>query len=122
MASDIIESAIETWSKAEVVYQPSPRSATIEAVHLVNLISGEHPELEDNLIELTRHEHQLVSAYSLLTLEKMGSSSLADLDEAVLDRREKISLRQGSFANSMDLGGLARQIKKRYCSKLEVDK
>jgi hypothetical protein len=57
--------------------------------------------------------NQLLVAYALQTLELMGSPALADLPDELLERRQQVTLQSGSFRNSMDLGGLARQIRRR---------
>jgi hypothetical protein len=77
-----------------------------------------HPECEDALFELLTNPSQLVVAYSLITLELMRSNKLAELPAELLTNRSKITLSLGSFRNSMDLGGLARQIQKRAKARL----
>jgi hypothetical protein len=55
----------------------------------------------------------LVVAYALQTLELMGSPALPELPDELLERRQQVTFICGSFKNSMDLGGLARQLRKR---------
>jgi hypothetical protein len=76
-------------------------------------IAQEHPDCHDALSDLLGSESQLVAAYALLTLELMGSDIVANLPAELLDRRQQITLLTGSFKNSVDLGGLARQVQKR---------
>jgi hypothetical protein len=71
------------------------------------------PECHDGLLALLSSPNQLLVAYALQTLELMGSPALADLPDELLERRQQVTFQCGSFRNSMDLGGLARQIRKR---------
>ena len=90
------------------------RQGQPEARAFVERIATEFRECEQKLTELVEHENQLVVAYTLLTLELMGSHKLRTLPSSLLERRSKLTLRIGSFSTSMDLGGLARQLQKRH--------
>jgi hypothetical protein len=111
-ASPLLEEAARVWAKAQIVYEsPSwqghpPARALVEQLARI-------PECHDGLLALVPSRHQLVVAYTLQTLEMMGSRALAELPQELLDRRQQVTFLCGSFKNSMDLGGLARQIRKR---------
>jgi hypothetical protein len=64
------------------------------------------------LVGLLSSPNQLVVAYALLTLRKMNSNVRANLTGDLANRKQKITFVAGSFLNSMDLGGLARQYRK----------
>jgi hypothetical protein len=106
---DYFEQALSVWRKAQVVtdaYRSDPIVCFDEVVA--------HPELyHDQLVAALNDQSQLVVAYCLLALEKMKSPALAALPDSLLARREKITIRFGSFSTSSDLGGLARQLKKK---------
>lgn len=111
-ASRLLDEAVRVWAKAQVVYDsPSwkghpPARALVEQVASV-------PECHDGLVALLSSSSQLVVAYTLRTLELMDSPALAALPDELLERRQQVTFLCGSFKNSMDLGGLARQIRKR---------
>jgi hypothetical protein len=79
---------------------------------LVEILTA-RPDLEEKLLELLNHPHQLVVAYALLTLDRMESSTLKNLPEELLKRKEKVSLITGSFSQKMELGAFARHIQKK---------
>jgi hypothetical protein len=74
---------------------------------------AQHPGVEPAVYDMLSDPSQVVVAYSLITLELMGSHKLADLPEYLLANRSNITLILGSFRNGMNLGGLARMIQKR---------
>lgn len=113
MAMDnLVKQALVCWEKSQLVYlSPSFRSVPEERMWVEKL--ADDIDLEMDVLNLIDASNHIVIAYSLLTLERMQSDHLLEIVEKLSDRREKISLIKGSFATSMDLGGLARQIKKR---------
>jgi hypothetical protein len=112
-AEEIISRAVEVWRKAQVVYDCPPRLGYPEALAVAEEIAKSHPECESLLIDLLLDNHQLVVAYSLLTLKMMKSAALQNLPADLLQRRSNIKIISGSFANGTDLGGLTREIQKR---------
>ena len=74
---------------------------------------ADHPEEEDNLTRLLETEKHLVAAYILLALEAMKAPGLRLVLGNFENRREKVTLLCGSFSTAMDLGGLARSIRKK---------
>jgi hypothetical protein len=111
--SALIQRATDIWKKAQLVYQGPGRYGDPVPLQIAVEIAEKHPDCQDALIGLLDSECQLVAAYALLTLEMMGSDVLTDLPAGLLDRRQQITLHMGSVRNSMDLGGLARQVQKR---------
>jgi len=108
----LLDEAAQVWAKAQVVYEsPSwdghpPARVQVEQI-------ARCPECHGGLIALLSSPCQLVVAYVLETLELMGSPALAELPDELLERRQQVTFVMGSFKNSMDLGGLARQLRKR---------
>jgi hypothetical protein len=109
----LIERAKAVWSKAQFVYNGPTRLGLPDALQVSLEIAQNHPECHDALLTLLLSESQLVAAYALLTLEAMGSDVVRSLPVELLDCRKQISLQTGSFRNSTDFGGLARQVQKR---------
>jgi hypothetical protein len=112
-ASTILERAIGLWRTAQVVYAGPTRLGCAEPREAVFQVARDHPECHDGLVQLLFSDNQLVAPYALLTLQAMGSRMLEILPQELLERREKITIDIGSFRNSMDLGGLFRQVQKR---------
>ena len=105
-------SRIRGGAKARVVYESPSWEGQPPARALVEQIV-QIAECHDRLLGLLSSPNQLVVAYALQTLALMGSPALADLPDELLERRQQVTFLCGSFKNSMDLGGLARQIRKR---------
>jgi hypothetical protein len=78
------------------------------ARHMAEILK-DHPALEVKLIELLNHKSQLVVAYSLLALEMMDSPAVGSLPTALLERKEKITLMMGSFADKNGAGSLCKE-------------
>src|SRR5262245_28815537 len=108
----LVEEAAQVWARAQVVYDaPSwegepPARAFVEQVATV-------PDCHDGLVAMLSSPNQLVVAHALQALELMRSPVLAELPDELRDRRQKVTFQCGSFRNSMDLGGYARQVRKR---------
>jgi hypothetical protein len=107
----LLAEAARVWAKAQIVYDTAslegypPARALVEQVACV-------PECHDWLLALLSAPNQLVVAYALRALELMGSPALPELPDELLERGQQVTFQCGSFRNSMDLGGLARQIRK----------
>src|SRR4051812_29097389 len=111
--ADTLEREVVLWRKAQVVHEGPTRLGFPEPLEAVLEIARGHPECHDGLVRLLSSEDQLVVAYALLTLQAMRSRVLENVPQQLLERREKVTIDIGSFRNSMDLGGLARQVRKR---------
>src|SRR5262249_36619410 len=111
-ASALLAEVAKVWAKAQVVYESPSWKGNPTARALVEQIA-QVSECHDGLLTLLSSPSQLVVAYALLTLELMKSSALADLPDELLERLQQVTSVCGSFKNSIDLGGLARQIRKR---------
>lgn len=111
-ASVLLEEATRIWMNAQIVYESPSWEGHPPARALVEQLAR-LPQCHDGLVALLSSANQLVVAYALQTLELMESSVLTELPDEVLERRQKATFQCGSFKNSMDLGGFARQIRKR---------
>jgi hypothetical protein len=111
-ASAVLDQAARLWAKAQIVYESPSWEGHPAARALMEQIA-QLPECHDGLLALLSSPSQLVVAYVLQTLELMGSPALPELPDELLERRQQVTFQCGSFRNSMDLGGLARQIRKR---------
>jgi len=110
-ASALLAEAAQVWAKAQVVYDSPSWEGHPPARVLIEQIAHV-PECHEGLLALLKSPSQLVVAYALHALVLMGSPALADLPDELLERRQQITIQCGSFRNSMDLGGLARHIRK----------
>ena len=108
-SSDAFEGALIAWRSAQVV---TDRYGS-EARQFLDQIAAEPEIYEERLVAVLEDSSQLVVAYSLLALDQMKSHALRSLPEPLLKRREQITMVIGSFKQSMDLGGLARQLAKK---------
>jgi hypothetical protein len=108
----LVDQAARVWAKAQIVDEsPSwqgqpPARALVEQVAACQECHGE-------LVSLLASPNQLLVAHALQALELMQSNVLADLPDELCDRTQQVTFRCGSVKNSMDLGGYARQIRKR---------
>lgn len=108
----LLEEAVQAWSKAQVVHDsPSWEGEPLARVFVEQVATVQ--ECHDGLISLLSSPNQFVVAHALQALELMGSPVLAELPDELCGRRQKITVQSGSFRNSMDLGGYARQVGKR---------
>jgi hypothetical protein len=116
----ILDQAVRLWEKAQILYTAPTRSPQLpEQLAIAERIAAEYPQFHDAVVNLLSSSHQLVVAYSLMTLRIMNSPILAELSEELLNRREKVTVSAGCFVNSMDLGGLARQYRKEARRRVE---
>jgi hypothetical protein len=104
--------ATSVWAKAQLLYEGPTRIGMPEALELVSTVA-DRPDCHDGLIGLLSSPQQLVVGYALMALARMGSPALAELSDELCSRRENIGIQCGSFRSGMDLGGLARQYRKR---------
>lgn len=108
----LLADATQVWAKAQIVRDEPSWQGKSEARAFVEKVAAV-PACHDALLKLLSSPKQLVVAHALQTLELMGSPVLADLAEELCSRREQVTFQCGSFRTSMDLGGYARQVRKR---------
>lgn len=117
MVSPSVERAKICWARAQVFYSTPAFNGEPEARYWVEELAFQSrllSDIENDLLEAASDKNQLVAAYAMETLFEMGirSEAFKTLVGEATKRREKITIVTGSFSTCMDLGGLARQIKK----------
>jgi hypothetical protein len=115
---DLLDAAVQTWRKAQVVYNPSRAGSPSEA--MVRTIADEIDKYRERLVQCLFHESQLVTAYALLVLRKVNDPALGELPTGLMTRHEKITVCCGSFSDKMELGAFARMLKKEALSRRAV--
>jgi hypothetical protein len=108
----LLAKAVPVWRKAQIVHQAPSWEGRPEARAIAEELA-DYPECEPFLFGLLADPNQLVVAYSLVTLELMGSGRLKELPPDLLTNRSKITLMVGSVRIGKELGGLARELQKR---------
>ena len=73
-------------------------------------MASEHLELEGEMFGALKSENRFLVARCLVALEAMRSPRLAALPAELLDRNDRITVIQGSFALDYTLARLAREI------------
>lgn len=111
-AAALLAEAARVWAKAQVVREEPSWEGQPPARVLVEQAAAD-PACHAGLLALLSSPSQLVAAHALQALELAGSPALAVLPDELCDRREQVSFQWGSFRNTMDLGGYARQVRKR---------
>jgi hypothetical protein len=109
----ILERALSVWRKAQVLHEGPSWKGHPEARAIAEEIAAAHPECEESLASLLADKCQFVAGYALLTLELMRSRIIEDLPDEILQRRSNVSVVYEGIRSATDLGGLARQIRKR---------
>jgi hypothetical protein len=109
----LFERALAVWSKPQTIRRsPSwngfpPERSLCEA--LAQRISESEPLLYSGL----KHNNQHVVAYCLLALDLGSSPVLRELPQGLDSDKRHVSTICGSFANQMQIGDLARQLRKK---------
>lgn len=111
-AESLLAEAARVWAAAQVVREEPSREGEPATRALVERAAS-LPECHAGLLALLGETSQLVVAHALQALELAGSPALAELPDELCDRRSKVTFQCGSFRTSMDLGGYARQLRKR---------
>lgn len=70
--------------------------------------------MECHLLELLQHNNPLVAIHVMIALKMMKSPVFDSPPEGVMERRNKVSYRIGSFLMSTDFGGMVRVIRKEW--------
>src|SRR5215472_6553287 len=111
---DLLDAAVQIWREAQVVYNPS-RTLKTPSEAMVRTIADEIGKYRERLMECLSHESQLVAAHALLVLRKVNDPALKELPTELLTSHKKITVRTGSFSETMELGALARMLRKEAC-------
>ncbi|MBO0756038.1 MAG: hypothetical protein J2P54_09270 [Bradyrhizobiaceae bacterium] len=108
---DLLDVAVQIWREAQVVHNPS-RILKTPSEAMVRTIADEMDKHRERLAECLSHESQLVAAYALLVLRKVNDPALKELPTELLTSHKKITVRTGCFSETMELGALARMLRK----------
>jgi hypothetical protein len=79
------------------------------ATALVEQVVAKWPERRDQIGGLVTHPIALVVAHALLCLHRARDPMLLSLDAALLESTKAVSIQEGSFRTSSNLGSLARK-------------
>lgn len=109
---DELEEIVRTWSKAQVMYDVPSFEGVPRARYLAESTAASRPDLKEALLDLSTHENQLVAAYAILTLRLMDPESLALVPESVGSRKDRVTLQQGSFRLTTNLGDWLRRMRR----------
>jgi hypothetical protein len=85
------------------------------AAEMIQVLAADIGKYRQQLVKCLFDDEQLVVAYALLVLKRADDPMLKELPEQLLNRREKITVRSGSFSEKMELGAFARMLKKQAC-------
>jgi hypothetical protein len=108
---DLLDEAVQIWREAQVVHNPGRKGETPSEA-MVRKVAEEIGKYRERLMECLSHESQLVAAYALLVLRKVNDPALKELPTELLTSHKKITVRTGSFSDTMELGAFARMLRK----------
>lgn len=108
---DLNKNAKKIWAKAQVLYVGVSFHGEPEALALQEIMLEKPKDYHELLVDNLEHENPLVIAYSIKILENMKSEHLCELSDKLLSMKNKITILEGSFSISTDLGGIARRAK-----------
>jgi len=112
-SSETFDVAVQTWKQAQVVLGPT--KIFWPAAEMIQVLAADIGKYRQQLVKCLFDDEQLVVAYALLVLKRADDPMLKELPEQLLNRREKITVRSGSFSEKMELGAFARMLKKQAC-------
>ena len=84
------------------------------AAGMIQVLAADIGKHRQRLFKCLFDDEQLVVAYALLVLKWADDPMLKELPEQLLNRREKITVRSGSFSEKMELGALARMLRSKH--------
>ena len=113
---ELFDAAVQIWKKAQVVRE-RPGWPPAEMIKEVAADIGKYRE---RLLKCLCDDNQLVVAHALLVLKRANDPMLTELPKELLNRHGKITLRIGSFSETMELGAFARMLKKEAATRVRV--
>jgi hypothetical protein len=111
---ETFDAAVQTWKKAQVVRE-DPAKMVGPAAEMIQVLAADIGKYRQRLFKCLFDDEQLVVAYALLVLKWADDPMLKELPEQLLNRREKITVRSGSFSEKMELCAFARMLTKQAC-------
>lgn len=100
---------VELWSNAQVLSLGPTWQGEPPGTAVVEQLVAEWPKSRDQIVALLNHPIGLVAAHALFCLHCARDPMLSALDAALLESTKGITIQEGSFRTSSDLGSLARK-------------
>lgn len=100
---------VELWSKSQVLNLGPTWQGEPAGTALVEQFVTQWPEARDQVVALLTHPTGLVAAYALYCLHRVRDPILLTLDTTLLESTKAVSIQEGSFRTSLNLGSLARK-------------
>jgi hypothetical protein len=108
---ELFDEAVQIWKKAQVVREVSGK-IKVPSAEMIKEVAAEIGKYRERLVRCLHDDDQLVVAYALLVFKRAHDPILNELLRELLNRHNKITVRTGSFSQSMELGAFARMLKK----------
>jgi|SRR5581483_8141315 len=109
----LFEQAILAWSKPEMIHDSPSWNGRPEQRAICEALAARISESESLLLSGLSHDNQHVVAYCLLALDLGLSACLRQLPESLESDKRHVTIIRGSFANQMQIGDLARELRKK---------
>jgi len=109
---ELFDAAVQIWKKAQVVREFSGKIRAPSA-EMIKEVAAEIGKYRERHVRCLNHDDQLLVAYALLVFKRAHDPILGELPKELLNRHNKITVRTGSFSQTMELGAFARMLKKR---------
>ena len=116
---DLFDAAVQIWKKAQVAREISGKVEWPPAEMITN-VAADMGRYRERLLRCLFDDNQLVVAYAMLVLKRVNDPMLKELPKELLNRHDKITLRIGSFSETMELGAFARMLKKQAATEVRV--
>jgi hypothetical protein len=87
---------------------------------MIKEVAADIGKYRERLLKCLCDDNQLVVAHALLVLKRANDPMLTELPKELLNRHGKITLRIGSFSETMELGAFARMLKKEAATGVRV--
>jgi hypothetical protein len=110
----LFERALVLWSKPQMIRESRSWKGQPEARALCEILAERISESEPLLYSGLSHSNQHMVAYCLLSLDLGSSPRLCDLPEGLDSDKRHVSMIFGSFINQMQIGDLARKLRKKH--------
>jgi hypothetical protein len=104
-----LEEIADDWVKAQILLLQPSWEGIPKATWNVERIVAKWPEFREAVLGLLRDPRPVVVAYALATARMAKDPILLKLDEGLLTSRAGITVQEGSFRTSTQLGDLARK-------------
>ena len=108
-AEKFFETAKNEWRKAQVLHLSPSWNEEPQAKHFAEEIAANIERYRNLAIRALDDPDPLVVAYCLSILHDKQDQSLTELSPSLLGSNSKVTIVEGSFSTSTDLGGLARK-------------